>query len=77
MISGIYNNTGTVKDLLSANEIVNAEIPTGIFNDVEYTITNDDKTANLLKCFIWDAKILKPLWNKLEYEKTSTAAENQ
>lgn len=71
MMSGIYNNTDAVKDLLSASEIENKEVPTGRFDNVEYTIESTDTDANLMKCFIWDANNLKPLWNKLEYEKTS------
>ncbi len=74
MMSGIYNNTDTVKDLLSASEIENKEVPTGRFDNVEYTIESTDTDANLMKCFIWDANNLKPLWNKLEYEKTSATA---
>lgn len=74
MMSGIYNNTDTVKDLLSASEIENTTIPTGRFDNVEYTIESTDTDANLMKCFIWDANNLKPLWNKLEYEKTSATA---
>ncbi len=74
MMSGIYNNTDAVKDLLSASEIENKEVPTGRFDNVEYTIESTDTDANLMKCFIWDANNLKPLWNKLEYEKTSATA---
>ena len=74
MMSGIYNNTDTVKDLLSASEIENKEVPTGRFDNVEYTIESTDTDANLMKCFIWDANTLKPLWNKLEYEKTPATA---
>ena len=66
MMSGIYNNTDAVKDLLSASEIENKEVPTGRFDNVEYTIESTDTDANLMKCFIWDANNLKPLWNKLE-----------
>ncbi len=76
MMSGIYNNTDTVKDLLSASEIENKEVPTGRFDNVEYTIESTDTDANLMKCFIWDANNLKPLWNKLEYEKTSATSKN-
>lgn len=76
MMSGIYNNTDTVKDLLSASEIANKEVPTGRFDNVEYTIESTDTDANLMKCFIWDANTLKPLWNKLEYEKTSATSTN-
>ncbi len=76
MMSGIYNNTDTVKDLLSASEIANKEVPTGRFDNVEYTIESTDTDANLMKCFIWDANTLKPLWNKLEYEKTSATSAN-
>lgn len=76
MMSGIYNNTDTVKDLLSASEIENKEVPTGRFDNVEYTIESTDTDANLMKCFIWDANNLKPLWNKLEYEKTSATSTN-
>lgn len=76
MISGIYNNTDTVKDLLSASEIENKEVPTGRFDNVEYTIESTDTDANLMKCFIWDANNLKPLWDKLEYEKTSATSTN-
>lgn len=76
MMSGIYNNTDTVKDLLSASEIANKEVPTGRFDNVEYTIESTDTDANLMKCFIWDANNLKPLWNKLEYEKTSATSTN-
>ena len=74
MMSGIYNNTDTVKDLLSASEIENKEVPTGRFDNVEYTIESTDTDANLMKCFIWDANNLKPLWNKLEYEKIPATA---
>lgn len=74
MMSGIYNNTDAVKDLLSASEIENTTVPTGRFDNVEYTIESTDTDANLMKCFIWDANNLKPLWNKLEYEKTSATA---
>lgn len=74
MMSGIYNNTDAVKDLLSASEIANKEVPTGRFDNVEYTIESTDTDANLMKCFIWDANNLKPLWNKLEYEKTPATA---
>lgn len=76
MMSGIYNNTDTVKDLLSASEIANKEVPTGRFDNVEYTIESTDTDANLMKCFIWDANNLKPLWDKLEYEKTSATSTN-
>lgn len=76
MMSGIYNNTDAVKDLLSASEIENKEVPTGRFDNVEYTIESTDTDANLMKCFIWDANTLKPLWNKLEYEKTSATSTN-
>lgn len=76
MMSGIYNNTDAVKDLLSASEIANTEVPTGRFDNVEYTIESTDTDANLMKCFIWDANNLKPLWNKLEYEKTSATSKN-
>ncbi len=76
MMSGIYNNTDAVKDLLSASEIANKEVPTGRFDNVEYTIESTDTDANLMKCFIWDANTLKPLWNKLEYEKTSATSTN-
>lgn len=76
MMSGIYNNTDAVKDLLSASEIENKEVPTGRFDNVEYTIESTDTDANLMKCFIWDANNLKPLWNKLEYEKTSATSTN-
>lgn len=76
MMSGIYNNTDTVKDLLSASEIENTTVPTGRFDNVEYTIESTDTDANLMKCFIWDANNLKPLWNKLEYEKTSATSTN-
>lgn len=76
MMSGIYNNTDTVKDLLSASEIANTEVPTGRFDNVEYTIESTDTDANLMKCFIWDANTLKPLWDKLEYEKTSATSKN-
>ena len=76
MMSGIYNNTDAVKDLLSASEIANKEVPTGRFDNVEYTIESTDTDANLMKCFIWDANNLKPLWNKLEYEKTSATSTN-
>lgn len=76
MMSGIYNNTDTVKDLLSASEIENTTVPTGRFDNVEYTIESADTDANLMKCFIWDANTLKPLWNKLEYEKTSATSTN-
>ena len=76
MMSGIYNNTDTVKDLLSASEIENTTVPTGRFDNVEYTIESTDTDANLMKCFIWDANNLKPLWNKLEYEKTSATSKN-
>jgi hypothetical protein len=74
MMSGIYNNTDAVKDLLSASEIENKEVPTGRFDNVEYTIESTDTDANLMKCFIWDANNLKPLWNKLEYGKTPATA---
>lgn len=74
MMSGIYNNTDTVKDLLSASEIENTTVPTGRFDNVEYTIESTDTDANLMKCFIWDANNLKPLWNKLEYGKTPATA---
>ncbi len=76
MMSGIYNNTDTVKDLLSASEIENTTVPTGRFDNVEYTIESTDTDANLMKCFIWDANNLKPLWDKLEYEKTSATSTN-
>lgn len=76
MMSGIYNNTDAVKDLLSASEIENTTVPTGRFDNVEYTIESTDTDANLMKCFIWDANNLKPLWNKLEYEKTSATSKN-
>lgn len=76
MMSGIYNNTDAVKDLLSASEIENTTVPTGRFDNVEYTIESTDTDANLMKCFIWDANNLKPLWNKLEYEKTSATSAN-
>lgn len=76
MMSGIYNNTDAVKDLLSASEIANTEVPTGRFDNVEYTIESTDTDANLMKCFIWDANTLKPLWDKLEYEKTSATSKN-
>lgn len=76
MMSGIYNNTDTVKDLLSASEIENTTVPTGRFDNVEYTIESTDTDANLMKCFIWDANNLKPLWNKLEYEKTPATSKN-
>lgn len=76
MMSGIYNNNDAVKDLLSASEIANKEVPTGRFDNVEYTIESTDTDANLMKCFIWDANNLKPLWNKLEYEKTSATSTN-
>lgn len=76
MMSGIYNNTDAVKDLLSASEIENTEVPTGRFDNVEYTIESTDTDANLMKCFIWDANTLKPLWDKLEYEKTSATSKN-
>lgn len=76
MMSGIYNNTDAVKDLLSASEIENTEVPTGRFDNVEYTIESTDTDANLMKCFIWDANTLKPLWDKLEYEKTSATSTN-
>lgn len=76
MMSGFYNNTDAVKDLLSASEIANKEVPTGRFDDVEYEIKSTDTDANLMKCFIWNANNLKPLWNKLEYEKTSATSKN-
>ena len=76
MMSGIYNNTDAVKDLLSASEIENTTVPTGRFDNVEYTIESTDTDANLMKCFIWDANTLKPLWDKLEYEKTSATSKN-
>lgn len=76
MMSGFYNNTDAVKDLLSASEIKNAIVPIGRFDDVEYEIKSTDTDANLMKCFIWDANNLKPLWDKLEYEKTSATSKN-